>query len=139
MTKNDKNMSRIALEAMEERLDMMEKDVEGLKSQVKLADTYKRKIESLSTDISEHYYDLNNKIASIRGLLVSSAKKPRPEPFEATTTMYPNEIDMMKALGFSQKDMDKFYMVKAAIEQQDKAKKDHEGTKEKGAEVTPVP
>lgn len=53
---------------------MMESDIIGLKSQVKVSATVGAKINSLENAMTDINFDLNNKIASLRGMMARSTQ-----------------------------------------------------------------
>ncbi|MGI0013144.1 MAG: hypothetical protein ACREBU_06850 [Nitrososphaera sp.] len=123
MTSNDTKSVATRFQATDERIDMLEQDVLGLKAQFKTASSILPRLSQLQMDMSDQYADLNNKIASIRGMLASAerTKKQQQEgapalPPYAMTPIDPKIEQMVNTGLLSKRQGDDMYRAKALIQ-----------------------
>lgn len=132
----EENLNQTRLNAIDERLQMIESDLEGLKSQIKLAVRVQAKINELQNSQTDMYYDLNNKIASIRGMMaVNQREKKKDEgialPEFAVTEVDQSDIIKLKQAGMSDRQVNEYIRQKAYMEQIQKLFNNKEGLDQK--------
>lgn len=106
------------IKSIEDRLEMLESDTEGLKSRFKLLDRLPSQIKAIQQDVNDLAYDLNNKMATIRGSIAANARfnKPRTQQLTAAVELEPEEEALLDQFGIQGRDREEFYKAKVLLD-----------------------
>lgn len=101
----------------EDTFKMILKRIKSLENKLMLIedtlDTLSNSINKIREVESNHYYDLNNKVASIRGMLAVNAKLSKKQieqdlPLPPLTTLDLDEYNALKGAGLTEKQIREF-------------------------------